>query len=144
MQKTTVITKEKIDRKWYLLDATGVRLGRLATLIASMLKGKKDAIYSPNLDCGNYVIVINTRNVDVHPSRFDRKIYRSHSQYPGGLKEIKLRDLIKKNPNELVRKAVKGMLPRNKIGRKMINRLFLYQKEEHEYNAQKPKLVKIK
>lgn len=143
MQKTTYTKKNEIKREWYVVDATGVRLGHLASSIAPILQGKNKACYSPNVDCGDFVIVINARNVDVHRARYDRKKYYHHSGYPGGIKEITLGEQMKKNPSQLIEWAIKGMLPQNKLGKKMMSKLFVYNDSDHRHESQKPETLTL-
>ncbi|MBU0976453.1 MAG: 50S ribosomal protein L13 [Patescibacteria group bacterium] len=141
MKKTTAISKS--EKEWYLVDANGVRLGRLATTIARILIGKNKAEYSPHIDCGDNIIVINSRNLSVHPKKIDNKIYWRHSGYPGGIKQRTLGEMMKRNPNQVIEIAVKGMLPRNKLARQIIKKLYVYPDEKHSHEAQKPKIIEI-
>lgn len=144
MTKTSIVKKEEVKNDWYLVDATGVRLGRLTSTIAKILQGKNKASYSPCIDCGDQVIVINSKDIDFHPSRKEGKIYWRHSGYPGGLRKISLGELIKKDPNEVIKKAVWGMMPKTKLGRVMMRKLYIYEGKDHKHEAQKPKLIDIK
>jgi large subunit ribosomal protein L13 len=132
-----------IERKWYVVDADGVTLGRLAAEVASILKGKKKPIYTPFVDTGDYVIVVNAEKVKVTGKKLDQKIYKSHSEYVGGLKEITLRDQLKKHPERVVEHAVKGMLPKGALGKQMYMKLRVYAGPEHEHAAQKPETLTI-
>lgn len=143
MKRTSVIKKNDIKRKWFLFDATGVRLGRLASEIAKYLIGKHKAHYASNMVCGDYVVVINSRNVDVFPKREERKLYRKHTGYPGGLKERTLKQVRENSPNELVLMAVKNMLPKNKLRQRFLKNLYVFEDENHNKKAQKPKLIEI-
>jgi large subunit ribosomal protein L13 len=129
---------EDIERRWYVVDAQGKTLGRLATEIAKILRGKHKAIYSPHMDTGDFVIVINAEKVHVTGRKLTQKFYYRHSGYPGGLKAISLRDQLKKHPERVIQHAVRGMLPKNRLGRKMIKKLKVYAGPEHPHKAQKP------
>ena len=128
-----------INRGWYLVDAEGQTLGRLASEIAKVLRGKHKPIYAPHLDTGDYVIVINAEKVHVTGNKLDQKIYHRHSGYPGGLKSITLREQLKRHPSRVIRSAVKGMLPHNKLGRATIRKLKVYAGDAHPHQAQQPK-----
>lgn len=140
----TYSTKPKdIEREWYVVDARGKTLGRLATEIARILRGKHKPYYAPHLDTGDYVIVINAAQVRVTGRKLDQKIYYRHSGYPGGLKEITLRRQLEKHPDRVIRAAVWGMLPHNRLGRKMFKKLKVYADDKHPHQAQKPKVLEI-
>jgi large subunit ribosomal protein L13 len=130
---------EDIKREWFVIDATGMTLGRLATQIATVLKGKHTPIYSPHLDTGDFVIVVNAHKVRVTGRKLDQKFYYRHSGYPGGLKEISLRDQLNRHPDRVIRFAVRGMLPKNRLGRQMIKKLKIYATPGHPHEAQQPK-----
>ena len=132
-----------IERKWYVVDADGVTLGRLATEVASILKGKKKPIYTPHVDTGDYVIVVNADKVKVTGKKLDQKVYFSHSEYVGGVKEVTLREQLKKHPERVVEHAVKGMLPKGALGKQMYMKLRVYAGPEHEHAAQKPEVLKF-
>ena len=136
--KTFVTKPAEVERQWYVVDAEGQTLGRLASKIAAVLRGKHKPIYSPSVDCGDYVIVLNAEKIHVTGRRMDQKKYYRHSGYPGGLSEISLRDQLKKYPTRPVELAVKGMLPKNRLGRKMIKKLKVYAGSEHGHHAQQP------
>jgi len=136
--KTFTAKTEDIEAKWYLIDAEGQTLGRLATRIANLLRGKEKPIFTPHIDCGDFVIVINASKIRVTGKKISDKIYYRHSGYPGGLKQETLGDLLKRHPEEVIRSAVKGMLPHNRLGRKIINKLKIYPGSEHPHQAQKP------
>lgn len=144
MTKTVTVKNEEVKRDWYIIDAVDVRLGKLATAVARILQGKNKASVSGNVDVGDFVVVINSKRIDVHPSRLEKKMYYNHSGYPGGLNEEKYEDLSKRKPNEIIKRAVKGMLPSNKLRSGRLNRLFIYESENHQHAAQKPKLFEIK
>lgn len=143
MNKTTVTKKDHIKREWFLIDATGIRLGKLASFISKLLQGKNKALYASNIDCGDYVIVINSKSVDVHPKRYENKIYWRHSGYPGGLKRMTLGEMMKRKPNNVIKKAIRGMMPKSKLGRVMFKKLYVYEDEKHKQESCKPKLIKI-
>jgi large subunit ribosomal protein L13 len=136
--KTYVTKPAEIERSWFVVDAEGQTLGRLATRIATVLKGKHKPIYTPSLDCGDYVIVINAEKIKVTGDRLDQKVYYRHSGYPGGLTEITLRRQLEKHPQRVIELAVRGMLPKNKLGRKMFKKLKAYAGPEHPHSAQQP------
>lgn len=142
MRTFTAKTAE-IEREWYVIDAEGQTLGRLASKIAPIIKGKHKPIYTPHLDCGDFVIVINAEKVRVTGRKLDQKIYYRHSQYPGGLSSINLRDQLAKHPERVLQAAVRGMLPKNKLGRQMIKKLKVYAGDSHPHQAQQPKPLKL-
>ena len=133
-----------VERKWYVVDATGYTMGRLATEIASTLRGKKKPIFTPHTDCGDYVIVINADKVKFTGKKMDQKIYYNHSDYAGGMRETTLKELMAKDSAEVIKLAVKGMLPKGPLGRSMINKLHVYAGPEHVHAAQKPEVLEIK
>lgn len=135
--KTYSAKAEDIDRKWYLIDAEGEILGRLATQIATILRGKNKPNYTPSMDLGDYVVVINAEKIKVTGNKLKGKIYRYHTSYPGGLKSVTLETLLKKKPELVVKKAVQGMIPHTKLGRTMIKKLKIYKGNEHPHQAQK-------
>jgi len=135
--------KEEVERNWYLVDADNKILGRLASKIASILRGKNKPIFTPHVDTGDFVVVINAKKVKLTGRKLKEKIYYHHSGYPGGLKSITAKDLIQKKPEELIRKAVKGMLPKNRLGRKQLKKLKVYPDQEHPHQAQQPKKIDI-
>ncbi|MCX8024733.1 MAG: 50S ribosomal protein L13 [Thermanaerothrix sp.] len=137
----TYVIKGKPETQWLLVDATDQNLGRLATQIAHYLLGKHKPTYTPGVPMGDYVVVINASRIQVHESRPETKIYYRHSMYPGGLKAISLRDMLQKHPDRVIRQAVWGMLPKNKIGRRLIKRLKIYAGPEHPHQAQNPQPV---
>ena len=130
-----------IDRKWYVVDATGMTLGRLASEIAKVLRGKNKAIFTPHIDTGDYVIVINAEKIAVTGKKLDQKIYYHHSDYVGGMKETTLKEKLAKKPEEVIELAVKGMLPKGPLGRQMYKKLFVYAGPEHKHAAQKPEVL---
>ena len=136
--------KETVERKWYVIDAEGVALGRLATKVATVLKGKHKATFTPHIDCGDYVIVVNADKVKLTGNKLMDKKYYNHSGYPGGLRERNAKIMIEKYPEEMVERAVKGMLPHNRLGRAMYKKLFVYAGSEHKQQAQKPEVLEVK
>ncbi len=142
--KTFVPKKSEIERKWWLIDAEGKVLGRLATEIAILLQGKRNPEFVKFMDSGDFVVVINADKVKVTGKKLDQKKYYSHSGYPGGIREKTLRELIEKNPEEVLRKAVRGMIPKNKLGRAMYKKLKVYTGPDHPHEAQKPQEYQFK
>ena len=143
MSKTTTIKKAEVKPSWVVIDASNIRLGRLASFVAKRLQGKHQSRYVSYIDTGDHVVVINSTKVDIHPSKLDRKRYWRHSGYPGGLKMLTLKEMLERKPNEVIRKAIWGMMPKTKLGRAMIGKLYIYEDEEHNHTAQKPKLIKL-
>ena len=142
--KTFMANPDKIDRKWYVVDAKGATLGRLASEVASVLRGKNKPEFTPHADCGDYVIVINAAQVKVTGKKLDQKIYYNHSEYVGGMRETTLRELLAKKPERVVELAIKGMLPKGPLGRDMYRKLHVYAGEAHGHQAQKPVVLEIK
>lgn len=140
--KTFREKKENIQRNWYLFNADGKILGRLATEVASILRGKNKVIFDQSQDLGDYVIVINAEKVKVTGKKQEQKLYRHHTHYPGSLKEIKYEEMLQKKPEMIIEKAVKGMLPRNKLSRSMIKKLKVYRGDNHPHAAQEIEVVK--
>ena len=130
-----------VERKWFVVDATGKTLGRLASEVAKVLRGKNKAIFTPHIDTGDYVIVINASKVKVTGKKLDQKIYYHHSDYVGGMKETTLKEKLAKKPEEVIELAVKGMLPKGPLGRQMYKKLFVYAGPEHKQAAQKPEVL---
>ena len=141
--KTFMASPATIDRKWYVVDATGMTLGRLAAEVAKVLRGKNKAIFTPHIDTGDYVIVINAEKIKVTGKKLDQKIYYSHSDYVGGMKETTLREMMNKKPEKVIELAVKGMLPKGPLGRSMITKLHVYAGPDHDQAAQKPEVLKF-
>ena len=139
--KTFVASPEKIERKWYVVDAAGCTLGRLSAEIAKVLRGKNKPEYTPHIDAGDYVIVINAEKVAVTGKKLDQKVYYSHSDYIGGLRETTLREMLAKHPERVIEHAVKGMLPKGPLGRQMYTKLHVYAGAEHPHAAQKPETL---
>jgi large subunit ribosomal protein L13 len=136
--RTFTAKQAEIERGWYVVDAQGQTLGRLASKIAPILKGKHKPIYTPHLDCGDFVIVVNAEKVRVTGRKLDQKFYHRHSGYPGGITSISLRDQLEKNPERVLQAAVRGMLPKNRLGRRMIKKLKIYAGSDHPHQAQQP------
>ena len=132
---------DKIERKWYVVDATGHTLGRLASEVASVLRGKNKPEFTPHVDTGDYVIIVNADKVKVTGKKMDQKIYYHHSDYIGGMKETTLREMMNKHPERVIEYAVKGMLPKGPLGRSMIKKLHVYAGAEHAHQAQKPEVL---
>ena len=139
--KTFMRSQATNDRKWYVVDATDMTLGRLASEVAKVLRGKNKAIFTPFMDCGDYVIVVNASKVKVTGKKLDQKIYYHHSDYVGGMKETTLREKLAKRPEQVVEFAVKGMLPKGPLGRQMYTKLHVYAGAEHDHAAQKPEVL---
>jgi len=136
--KTFVTKPAEIERQWIVVDAEGQNLGRLATKIATILRGKHKTVYSPAVDCGDYVVVINAEKIAVTGNRMEAKRYYRHSGYPGGLREMTMREQLEKHPDRVIGLAVRGMLPKNRLGRKMIKKMKIYAGSEHPHQAQQP------
>ncbi len=140
--KTFIVTDEKtIKRNWYLIDLKDKVLGRVSSQIARILMGKNKVIYTPHIDCGDYVVATNARRIKVTGEKLKKKVYYRHSGYPGGLKQTTLRELLSSKPEAVIQLAVKRMLPKNKLGRRMLKRLKVYPDEKHHHQAQKPILI---
>lgn len=133
-----------IERKWYVIDAADQPLGRLSSEIASILRGKHKATYTPHVDCGDFVIVINAQQVKLTGDKLNQKMYRYHTGYPGGLKEMTYKTLLAKKPEKAIESAVKGMLPHNRLGNKMFKKLKVYRGSEHPHQAQKPEVRELR
>jgi large subunit ribosomal protein L13 len=136
--------KELVEKSWFLIDAENVVLGRLASEIAKILRGKKKPIFSPHIDTGDFVVVVNAEKIAVTGNKLSDKKYYHHTGYPGGIKSISLEKLLFKKPEEVIKKAVWGMLPKNSLGRNMIKKLKIYKGSEHPHQAQKPELIALK
>lgn len=136
--------KETVERKWYVIDAEGKSLGRVASLAAVYLRGKHKPTYTPHIDCGDNIIIINAEKVNLTGKKLENKIYYNHSQYVGGLRERTAKEMIENYPIEMVERAVKGMLPHNRLGRQMYKKLFVYTGSEHKHEAQKPEVLEVK
>lgn len=142
--KSFMANAQNVERKWYVVDAEGQTLGRLTSEIAKVLRGKNKPIYTPHVDTGDYVIVVNAEKINVTGKKLDQKIYYHHSDYVGGMKETTLKVMLDKKPCEVVRLAVKGMLPKGTLGRHMLDKLHVYAGPEHNNQAQKPEVLEIK
>lgn len=141
--KTFMAKAEEIKRKWYVVDAAGKPLGRLASEVAKILRGKNKPNYTPHVDTGDHVIILNAEKVVLTGKKLDQKLHRYHTGYPGGLKEIKYRQFMAKRPEKAVELAIKGMLPKNSLGRAMFKKLKVYVGGEHDHQAQKPEILEI-
>lgn len=141
--KTYAVKASEIERKWFVVDAAGENLGRLATRIATILRGKHKPTYTPSMDVGDFVIVINAEKVAVTGRKLQQKMYYRHSLYPGGLKEISLERMLAKHPRRVIQRAVKGMLPKNRLGKAMIKKLKVYAGDSHPHTAQKPEPLSL-
>ena len=139
--KTFMANPATIDRKWYVVDATGMTLGRLASEVAKVLRGKNKPEFTPHVDAGDNVIVINAEKISVTGKKLDQKVYYRHSEYVGGLKETTLREMLAKKPEQVIELAVKGMLPKGPLGRQMFTKLHVYAGPEHKHEAQKPEVL---
>lgn len=143
MKNTYMQKKETVERNWYVIDATDLTLGRLATKVATVLRGKHKPTYTPHIDCGDFVIVVNADKVNLTGKKLDQKIYYNHSGYTGGLRERTARVMKEQYPVEMVERAIKGMLPHNRLGRQMYRKLFVYAGNEHPHTAQQPVEMKL-
>ena len=142
--KSYMQKKETVERKWYVIDAEGKPLGRVAALAATYLRGKHKPTYTPHIDCGDNIIIVNAEKVMLTGNKLNNKMYYNHSQYLGGLRERTAKEMIEKYPVEKVERAVKGMLPHNRLGRQMYKKLFVYTGSEHKHEAQKPEVLEVK
>ena len=139
--KTFMASSATVDRKWYVVDAEGMTLGRLASEVAKVLRGKNKTTFTPHVDTGDYVIVVNAEKIAVTGKKMDQKIYYSHSDYVGGLKSATLKEMLAKHPERVIEHAVKGMLPKGPLGRQMYTKLFVYAGPDHKHAAQKPEVL---
>ena len=142
--KTFMLRKVDVKHKWYIIDAEGKNLGKVAALAASVLRGKNKPTYTPHIACGDNVIIINAEKVNLTGNKLDKKMYYNHSGYPGGLRERTARTMIERYPVEMVERAVKGMLPKNRLGRQIYKQLFVYAGSEHKHQAQKPESLEVR
>ena len=142
--KSFMANPDTVERKWYVVDADGATLGRLASEVAAVLRGKNKPIFTPHVDCGDYVIVINADKIAVSGKKMEQKVYYSHSLYVGGMKETTLREMMAKKPEKVIEKAVKGRLPKGPLGEQMYKKLHVYAGENHNHQAQKPEVLTIK
>ena len=141
--KTYIASPSTIEKKWYVVDATGYTLGRLASEVAKVLRGKNKPVYTPNVDTGDYVIVVNADKIKVTGKKLDQKVYYDHSDYVGGMRETTLREMLAKKPEDVIERAVRGMLPKGPLGRQMFTKLHVYAGPEHNHAAQKPEELKF-
>ena len=141
--KTFSAKPHEVERQWFVVDAQGQTLGRLATQVATILRGKHKPIYTPHVDCGDYVIVVNANQIHVTGQKLDQKMYYRHSGYPGGLKHVTLRRRLETHPERVIESAVRGMLPKNRLGRKMFKKLKVYAGSDHPHEAQQPKMLDL-
>ena len=141
--KSFMASPSTVERKWFVVDAEGKTLGRLASEVANVLRGKNKPIYTPHIDTGDYVIVVNAEKINVTGKKLDQKIYYHHSEYVGGMKEATLKEMMQKKPEFVITHAVKGMLPKGPLGRQMLKKLFVYAGPEHKHVAQKPETLDI-
>ena len=141
MNNTFMANPDKVERKWYVVDATGYTLGRLASEVAKVLRGKNKPTYTPSMDTGDYVIVVNAEKITVTGKKLDDKVYYNHSGWVGGLKETTLREMLAKHPERVIEHAVKGMLPKGPLGREMYTKLHVYVGPDHKHAAQKPEAL---
>ena len=141
--KTFMQRKEDVQRDWYVIDAEGQTLGRLASKVANVLRGKHKPTYTPHVDGGDYVIIVNAEKVVLTGNKLNDKIYYNHSRYTGGLRERTAKEMVEKYPVEMLERAVKGMLPKGRLGRQMYKKLFVYEGENHPHSTQKPKELKV-
>ena len=142
--KTYMANESTIERKWFVVDAAGLRLGRLSSEVASVLRGKHKPTFTPHVDCGDYVIVINSSKIELTGNKWNDKLYRTHSNFPGGLKTRTAKVLMAERPERMVELAIKGMLPKGKLGDQMYRKLFVYAGSEHLHSAQQPQVMEIK
>lgn len=142
--KSYMQKKETVERNWYVIDATDIALGRLATKAASMLRGKHKATYTPHIDCGDYIIITNASKVKLTGDKLNKKLYYNHSGYTGGLRTRTAKEMVSKYPVEMIETAIRGMLPNGRLGRQMYKKLFVYEGETHPHMAQKPVVVEVK
>ena len=143
MRTTYMAKPNEVEKKWYVVDAAGKPLGRVASQVAAVLRGKHKPTFTPNVDCGDFVIVINAKDAILTGRKLEQKEFRRHSRYPGGLRSIKYKDLMAQKPVLAMETAIKGMLPHNRLGRKMYSKLFVYAGPEHKQQAQKPEVLEI-
>lgn len=141
--KTYSAKEEDVVRKWYVVDLEGQHVGRVASQIATLLRGKHKPIFTPHVDCGDYVIAVNADKIVFTGNKFEQKEYHSHSGYPGGIKDVTARELLEKEPERIIESAVKGMLPRNKLGRKIIRKFKIFAGPEHNHQAQQPETFEL-
>ena len=141
--KSYMQKKETVERKWYVIDAEGKPLGRVASKAAHMLRGKHKPTFTPHIDCGDYIIIVNAEKVLLTDNKLNDKKYYNHSMYAGGLRERTAKEMIERYPEEMIERAVKGMLPKGRLGRQMYKKLFVYEGPEHKHEAQKPTVIEL-
>lgn len=141
--KSYMQKKETVERKWYVIDAEGKPLGRVASKAAHMLRGKHKPTFTPHIDCGDYIIIVNAEKVLLTGNKLNDKKYYNHSMYAGGLRERTAKEMIQRYPEEMIERAVKGMLPKGRLGRQMYKKLFVYEGPEHKHEAQKPTVIEL-
>lgn len=144
MKNSYIQKKEDVVRNWHVIDATDISLGRLASKAAHVLRGKHKPTFTPHVDCGDFIIVINAEKVKLTGNKLNKKIYYNHSGYTGGLRERNAKEMVEKYPNEMIERAIKGMLPKGRLGRQMYKKLFVYTGSEHPHSAQKPSVMEVK
>ena len=140
--KTTALRTQDIEQKWYLMDCSGKKLGRLSVQVANILRGKNKPEYTPNSGIGDFVVLVNAKKIEVTGNKAENKIYHRHTGYPGGIKKISFKDQLDKDPEKLIRDAVKGMLPKNRLNRQIIKKLKVYNDETHPHESQNPEVIK--
>ena len=143
MSKSYMANAQTIERKWFVVDATDLVLGRVSTEVASLLKGKHKPTYTPHVDCGDYVIIVNAEKVALTGNKLDDKLYYRHSGYPGGLKSRTAKRMLELQPQKVLEKSIRGMLPKNRLGEDMYRKLYVYVGSEHPHQAQKPEVLKL-
>ncbi|MBN2736671.1 MAG: 50S ribosomal protein L13 [Spirochaetales bacterium] len=141
--KTIYVKPSELERKWYLVDAAGQRMGRIASQVASILRGKNKPYYSPHLECGDYVIIINAEKAVMTGRKGEDKIYYRHTGYPGGIRQMTYNKALKRKPTFPMEKAIKGMLPKNRLGRKLFTNVKIYADDKHSHQSQKPEVIEI-
>ncbi|OOB77339.1 MAG: 50S ribosomal protein L13 [Epulopiscium sp. Nuni2H_MBin003] len=143
MRTTFMANAQNVQKEWFIVDATGQTVGRLASQVAMVLRGKHKPTFTPHVDCGDHVIIVNAEKIVFTGKKLDQKLYRHHSGYAGGLKEVKAKDMLNKHPERILMHAIKGMLPKNSLGRKILTNVRIYAGEEHNHEAQQPKELKF-
>ena len=141
--KTYMANNQSVERKWFVVDATDKTLGRLASEVANVLRGKHKPIYTPHVDCGDYVVIVNAEKIHMTGKKWSQKLYRSHSGYNGGLSEVTAQEVMDKFPTRIVERAIKGMLPKTSLGAQMYRKLFVYAGPEHKHHAQQPESLEV-
>lgn len=144
MRTTFMANENNVERKWYVVDAEGQTLGRLASEVAEILRGKNKPTYTPHVDTGDYVIIVNAEKIHLTGNKLQNKMYYKHSNHPGGLKERTAGEMLEKFPERMLEKAITGMLPKNKLGRKMAKKLFVYRGNDHKHQAQQPEVYELR